>query len=64
MVLKFYIDSIVQHPLTGEPDRKIIEVIADCPELERVLYEERRCCNCGEDRRIIDVARIGEGGRR
>lgn len=57
-MLKFYVDSLIQHPLTGEPDHKIIEVIADVPELEKALFEDRRSKGCTEERTILDVARV------
>jgi hypothetical protein len=58
-MVKFYVDSIIQHPLTGEPDHEIIEVIADVPELEKVLFSDRRSKQCGEGRSVLYIKQLG-----
>ena len=59
-MLKFYVDSVLVHPLTGDSDHEIIEVVADLPELEKVIFEDMRSKNCGETRKVLYIKRLGE----
>ena len=63
VMLKFYVDSVLINPYSGEPEHNIIEVAADVPKLEKVLFEDRRSSGCEEYRKILDVKQERDGSR-